>query len=1249
MKRLAIALVLFQVLLTTGALAASSSLRDRTDGLDVDPLRTTYNLDSLFFHGSGGTGDQDITPNETLTVTAVLNAGTWNATAPIDEFIIIPNTNDPPDAGGWNGEDYYSYANSQASNISIGVNGSGKSRLTFNVNAPSSWTGGDLTFTIYLDGKCTSIHQAAVSETYAEIAGVTVMHSGTETLTGAGFTFGNMAADTTPPTLVTAGCYATSLTTLRIQVSEAVSEASGDCGANFSVSGDGIVGSIAGSSLTSSSSTVWTLTLASSLPDRDWQGTITYDRDASANELRDAAGNEMADGHNVTATTEKIAPANPVMTFPTSTSDLSGATINWTGTANSSVTDPSMASVALQGSTNGASWTTLSTDSDVSDGNYGGSWTVGTQYNYYRLLALDDQSNSTASSSSVDFQARQRLVMSGTVSQAVNTFEDQVTVTITDAYGNAEAGTHTLSLSKVSGTGTITFSSESDGTPTISTLDIVSASSGAFWLAGSAPGSYQVRAATAGLVADTLDVTIVTGAPDKVLVAMPGQSFVDGTGITGSPTDTDAGTAFGITLYVVDASNYLCNYDNNTVSTVFSKTAVASPSGNNPQIKVGGAAYTTNWTTAKNVDFEDGVNTTALLVRFYNASTTGAIRAAATGIPNFPYGSDIEILALDPDQMNFSLSAAAQESGVAWTGTNTVSVKDVYQNLITWFDASAQPLTLDAEPQNDGVVTSLIISGRGDAVLDEAGDFVNGTCNLTALGITLTATADAYNIGGDLGANQGTRVKNITVNAPTLSSAIPAWRTHINAEEDSPGYMLQASVDENGETLTVYWAFDNDSTKYSGYAVENSASAVTSGGLIQKYLDGATINAQGNGYDYMFWWVGGTDAEGNAPDGKPISSNRMVYVVNPTLTVRGFDLGAGGLHPNTTNNTMTSLELTAEMPGAAITVTRLAFTKTSSSNATTTHISGFKLWRDVNGNDQYDAGTDTQLGSTLTGTVNPNFTGLSLLVPAGTPVRVLLTVDISASATTAQNLGMEMVSESSVTLSNSVDDVVGFGGTWPQPGNAADWTLPVEISLFQGQAGRGNNTLVWRTESEVNSLGFRVWRAETSAEDVFPALTAFTALADWNSDESLLGRENSSSAADYLYLDENVEPGIVYCYRLEAVDLDGSSEFHEVPLYVASLDKPAGFTLDANSPNPFNPVTTLRFVLPEELPVRLEIYNMLGERVSTLLNGGVLPWGPHQIRWDGTNDQGVQVASGVYIYRLSTPGFQQARTMQLLR
>jgi len=115
------------------------------------------------------------------------------------------------------------------------------------------------------------------------------------------------------------------------------------------------------------------------------------------------------------------------------------------------------------------------------------------------------------------------------------------------------------------------------------------------------------------------------------------------------------------------------------------------------------------------------------------------------------------------------------------------------------------------------------------------------------------------------------------------------------------------------------------------------------------------------------------------------------------------------------------------------------------------------------------------------------------------------------------------------------------------------------------------------------------------------------------------------------------------------VDLDGSSEFHPETLYLTSLSMPTRYALDGNTPNPFNPVTTLRFTLPRTVPVDLRIFNIQGQQVKHLLKGQELTWGPQVLVWDGTNDQGRQVASGTYIYQLSTPDFRQARTMQLLR
>jgi PKD repeat protein/fibronectin type 3 domain-containing protein len=93
---------------------------------------------------------------------------------------------------------------------------------------------------------------------------------------------------------------------------------------------------------------------------------------------------------------------------------------------------------------------------------------------------------------------------------------------------------------------------------------------------------------------------------------------------------------------------------------------------------------------------------------------------------------------------------------------------------------------------------------------------------------------------------------------------------------------------------------------------------------------------------------------------------------------------------------------------------------------------------------------------------------------------------------------------------------------------------------------------------------------------------------------------------------------------------------------------PSQFALVQNFPNPFNPETTIAYDLSERAPVRLEIYDILGQRVRVLMDE-VQVAGRYQVRWDGRNAQGQGVGSGVYFYRLQAGGFNQVRRMLLLK
>jgi uncharacterized delta-60 repeat protein len=111
---------------------------------------------------------------------------------------------------------------------------------------------------------------------------------------------------------------------------------------------------------------------------------------------------------------------------------------------------------------------------------------------------------------------------------------------------------------------------------------------------------------------------------------------------------------------------------------------------------------------------------------------------------------------------------------------------------------------------------------------------------------------------------------------------------------------------------------------------------------------------------------------------------------------------------------------------------------------------------------------------------------------------------------------------------------------------------------------------------------------------------------------------------------------------------ESESEESDEEVAVAEAVAVTSFELAQNYPNPFNPSTMIRFALPEAAQVSLKIYDVAGQLVQTLVDG-VIEAGRHQVVWDGTNQHGVQVASGVYFYQLLAGEFKQVRKMSLVR
>jgi hypothetical protein len=93
---------------------------------------------------------------------------------------------------------------------------------------------------------------------------------------------------------------------------------------------------------------------------------------------------------------------------------------------------------------------------------------------------------------------------------------------------------------------------------------------------------------------------------------------------------------------------------------------------------------------------------------------------------------------------------------------------------------------------------------------------------------------------------------------------------------------------------------------------------------------------------------------------------------------------------------------------------------------------------------------------------------------------------------------------------------------------------------------------------------------------------------------------------------------------------------------------PRTYVLGQNYPNPFNPETAIRYSLPERRRVTLAVYNILGQRVKTLVNKEQKA-GYYTFHWNGKDDYGREVSSGVYLYKLEAGKFSQTRKMLLLK
>ena len=209
------------------------------------------------------------------------------------------------------------------------------------------------------------------------------------------------------------------------------------------------------------------------------------------------------------------------------------------------------------------------------------------------------------------------------------------------------------------------------------------------------------------------------------------------------------------------------------------------------------------------------------------------------------------------------------------------------------------------------------------------------------------------------------------------------------------------------------------------------------------------------------------------------------------------------------------------------------------------------------------------------------------------------------------------------TLTVTARDLAGNEGS----DSNSDVTLPVELTSFTATAGDGKVTLHWITESEIENLGFNIYRS-TNSNVKFLMLN----------DELIPGAGSSSSRHGYEYIDKGLTNEVTYWYKLEDVDYSGKTELHG-PISATPMAKaiPTEFRLRPNYPNPFNPTTTISYELPKSSFIRLSVYDISGRLVETLVHEQK-DAGYYSVEWNVE-----KISSGIYFYKIEAGEFSDVK------
>jgi hypothetical protein len=218
-------------------------------------------------------------------------------------------------------------------------------------------------------------------------------------------------------------------------------------------------------------------------------------------------------------------------------------------------------------------------------------------------------------------------------------------------------------------------------------------------------------------------------------------------------------------------------------------------------------------------------------------------------------------------------------------------------------------------------------------------------------------------------------------------------------------------------------------------------------------------------------------------------------------------------------------------------------------------------------------------------------------------------------------------------MEGEVDIIVDYTGNYDYVSKTIECSKTTSvgrISKFVGDSNDGDVVLRWKADITIDTPKFNIYRAE--------------------SEDGEYAKLNNTIIHNYTYRDTNVTAGKTYYYKLEDISI---SYLHGPIKVTVKITVPKETMLGQNYPNPFNPDTWIPYTLASKAHVIIKIYNITGQLVREL-DLGIKEAGDYRQKdkaayWDGLNEDGKEVASGVYFYQIHAGNYVSTKKMVVLK